>query len=69
MAGQAVVRTLGDAVVNSGAIAILLSSDICEKQQMAQQSQEKAIENMRAQLHPFSVVSKEAEVGHHIASF
>lgn len=47
-ARQTVVRTLGEAAVKSGATAILLSGDIYEKQQMAQQSLMKAIENMRA---------------------
>lgn len=45
---QAVVRTLGEAAVKSGATAVLISGDIYEKQQMSQQTLGRAIENMRA---------------------
>jgi DNA repair exonuclease SbcCD nuclease subunit len=47
-ARQAVVRTLGEAAVKSGATAVLISGDIYEKQQMSQQTLARAIENMRA---------------------
>src|ERR1700730_12141562 len=47
-ARQAVVRTLGEAAVNSGATAVLISGDIYEKQQMSQQTLARAVENMRA---------------------
>jgi Calcineurin-like phosphoesterase len=47
-ARQAVVRTLGEAAVESGATAILIAGDIYEKQQMAQPTLVKPIENMRS---------------------
>jgi DNA repair exonuclease SbcCD nuclease subunit len=47
-ARQAVVRTLGEAAVKSGATAVLISGDIYEKQQMSQQTMARAIENMRS---------------------
>src|SRR5258708_12299324 len=55
-ARQAVVRTLGEAAVKSGATAVLISGDIYEKQQMSQQTLARAVENMRSsksiQWHP-----------------
>ena len=47
-ARQAVVRTLGEAAVKSGATAVLIAGDIYEKQQMSQQTLARAIENMRS---------------------
>jgi DNA repair exonuclease SbcCD nuclease subunit len=47
-ARQAVVRTLGEAAVKSGASAVLIAGDIYEKQQMSQQTLARAIENMRS---------------------
>ena len=47
-ARQAVVRTLGEAAVKSGATSVLISGDIYEKQQMSQQTLARAIENMRS---------------------
>jgi DNA repair exonuclease SbcCD nuclease subunit len=47
-ARQAVVRTLGEAAVKSGASAVLIAGDIYEKQQMTQQTLARAIENMRS---------------------
>src|ERR1700694_4582377 len=47
-ARQAVVRTLGEAAVQSGASAVLIAGDIYEKQQMSQQTLARAIENMRS---------------------
>lgn len=47
-ARQAVVRTLGEAAVKSGAAAVLIAGDIYEKQQMSQQTLARAIENMRS---------------------
>ncbi|MEH2567715.1 metallophosphoesterase family protein [Bradyrhizobium sp. AZCC 2289] len=47
-ARQAVVRTIGEAAVKSGATAVLISGDIYEKQQMSQQTLARAIENMRS---------------------
>lgn len=47
-ARQAVLRTLGEAAVKSGATAVLLAGDIFEKQQMTQQTLGRAIENMRS---------------------
>jgi DNA repair exonuclease SbcCD nuclease subunit len=47
-ARQAVVRTLGEAAVKSGATAVFISGDIYEKQQMSQQTLARAIENMRS---------------------
>src|SRR5260370_3011555 len=45
-ARQAVVRTLGEAAVKSGATAVLISGDIYEKPQMSQQTMARAVENM-----------------------
>src|SRR3977135_1276598 len=47
-ARQAVVRTLGEAAVRSGASAVLVAGDIYEKQQMSQPTLARAIENMRS---------------------
>jgi DNA repair exonuclease SbcCD nuclease subunit len=47
-ARQAVVRTLGEAAVKSGASAVLVAGDIYEKQQMSQQTLARAIETMRS---------------------
>lgn len=47
-ARQAVVRTLGEAAMKSGATAILISGDIYERQQMSQQTLARSIENMRS---------------------
>jgi DNA repair exonuclease SbcCD nuclease subunit len=47
-ARQAIVRTLGEAAVKSGATAVLIAGDIYEKQQMTQQTLARAIQNMRA---------------------
>jgi DNA repair exonuclease SbcCD nuclease subunit len=47
-ARHAVVRTLGEAAVKSGATAVFISGDIYEKQQMSQQTLARAIENMRS---------------------
>jgi DNA repair exonuclease SbcCD nuclease subunit len=47
-ARQAVVRTLGEAAVASGATAVLIAGDIYEKQQMSQQTLARAIESMRS---------------------
>ena len=60
-ARQAVVRTLGEAAVNSGATAVLLAGDIFEKQQMTQQTLARAIENMRA----FSAIQWHLMPGNH----
>jgi DNA repair exonuclease SbcCD nuclease subunit len=47
-ARQAVVRTLGEAAVKSGASAVLIAGDIYETQQMSQQTLARAMENMRS---------------------
>jgi DNA repair exonuclease SbcCD nuclease subunit len=47
-ARQAVVRTLGEAALTSGATAVLVAGDIYEKQQMAQPTLVRAVEGMRA---------------------
>jgi DNA repair exonuclease SbcCD nuclease subunit len=60
-ARQAVLRTLGDAAVKSGATAVLIAGDIFEKQQMTQQTLGRAIENMRA----FSTVQWHLMPGNH----
>jgi len=60
-ARQAVVRTLGEAAVEAGATAVLIAGDIFEKQQMAQQTLGRAIENMRS----FSTVQWHLMPGNH----
>jgi len=60
-ARQAVVRTLGEAAVGSGATAVLLAGDIFEKQQMTQQTLARAIENMRS----FSAIQWHLMPGNH----
>src|SRR5258705_10926241 len=60
-ARQAVVRTLGEAAVKSGATAVLIAGDIYEKQQMTQQTLARAIENMRS----FSTIQWHLMPGNH----
>jgi len=60
-ARQAVVRTLGEAAVKSGATAVLISGDIYERQQMSQQTLARAIESMR----PFKSVQWHLMPGNH----
>jgi len=60
-ARQAVVRTLGEAAVETGATAVLIAGDTFEKQQMTQQTLGRAIENMRS----FSTVQWHLMPGNH----